>query len=663
MKKLMVLGFVKLLLAAPMAAWGITVTTSIQVGGSNIALGTTTVTSGSSITASGFFGDGSHLTGVAASMVNTSSIGADSVTQAAILNGVVGTGKLSSDVQGTIAAKLSVVNTGNISQDAVASAAILNGAVGTGKLSSDVQGAIAAALSQVDTGDINADAVTSAAILNGAVDTFKLSADVQAQLGGGGPVNTGKIQADAVTTSAILNGAVTQGKTPYGYLALNLAGVPATVTNASTTFNNDVGVMGDLHVGASLSAVGSIGTSGGGDLSSNNNVYANGLVDAHFSSITASAFFGDGSHLTGLPPSGETNTYTSTKTFTNDVGILGNLNGDGNLLHVLGGVVIDFATSGLNVTGSSVTASAFFGDASHLSNVPAPGVFYTEPSFTAGLAVTGGTGGVALNINPGAGAFTAVGDSVTASAFFGDGSHLTGINPGGPLTLTTTQYYTTDVWTAPTGVTLAYISAIGGGSGAEDAVGTGGGFGGASGEYISSAPVHVIPGVSYDVIIGAGGVHNTSGTDTICLGLRARGGYTQANTVTKGGGYDFSPAYGGANPSTDGNEGSWFQYGKGGGSGGNAQGIGFCTAHGYSGAAWGGLPGGAGNANPAPPNKCAGAGGASSAYGIGGAGGAADATATPAPANSYGAGGGSSGGGGGDGASGVAGTCVIEWYQ
>lgn len=78
---------------------------------------------------------------------------------------------------------------------------------------------------------------------------------------------------------------------------------------------------------------------------------------------------------------------------------------------------------------SSVTASAFFGDASHLSGIPSTtsiSGFY--------VANAGGTMTGALNMNNVAHNFTGVNGnlvsqaSVTASAFFGDGSHLAGIS-------------------------------------------------------------------------------------------------------------------------------------------------------------------------------------------------------------------------------------------
>lgn len=71
------------------------------------------------------------------------------------------------------------------------------------------------------------------------------------------------------------------------------------------------------------------------------NLDVNGSAVAS-ASMTANAFFGDGSHLTGLP-AGETNTFTSSKTFTSDVHI---------------GGVLDYPTGSIPNIGYALGASA-----------------------------------------------------------------------------------------------------------------------------------------------------------------------------------------------------------------------------------------------------------------------------------------------------------------
>lgn len=105
------------------------------------------------------------------------------------------------------------------------------------------------------------------------------------------------------------------------------------------------------------------------------------------SSVTAAAFFGDGSHLTGV--SGETNYFAPAKTFGSSVTV---------------------ATALL--AGSSVNASAFFGDGSHLTGVTGE-TNYFAPAKTFGSSVT-----VATSI--------LAGSSVNAGAFYGDVTNTTG---------------------------------------------------------------------------------------------------------------------------------------------------------------------------------------------------------------------------------------------
>lgn len=102
------------------------------------------------------------------------------------------------------------------------------------------------------------------------------------------------------------------------------------------------------------------------------------------SSVTASAFYGNGSNLTGISSGGETNTFgPSSKTFTGSVLVSSNMivtgnvqastfNAVGTAYQMNGVTVID---SNRNVTGASVTASSFFGNGANLSGVtaaPAP---------------------------------------------------------------------------------------------------------------------------------------------------------------------------------------------------------------------------------------------------------------------------------------------------
>ncbi len=113
------------------------------------------------------------------------------------------------------------------------------------------------------------------------------------------------------------------------------------------------------------------------------------------SSVTASAFFGDGSHLTGIAQASIGNTVSSSWTVTGAGGIL--------------------------AQGSSVTASAFFGNGAALTGIVATSI----PNTVSSSWTVTGAGGLLVR-----------GSSVTASAFFGNGAALTGLVDYGPSTAT-----------------------------------------------------------------------------------------------------------------------------------------------------------------------------------------------------------------------------------
>jgi len=76
-------------------------------------------------------------------------------------------------------------------------------------------------------------------------------------------------------------------------------------------------------------------------------------------------------------------------------------------------------------------------------------------------------------------------------------------------------------WTAPPGVTTAYISGVAGGGGGGGSAATtgsigtaGGGGGGGGGAFAIKVPVTVVPGTSYPIVIGAGGTSGAAGVGT-----------------------------------------------------------------------------------------------------------------------------------------------------
>lgn len=75
-------------------------------------------------------------------------------------------------------------------------------------------------------------------------------------------------------------------------------------------------------------------------------------------------------------------------------------------------------------------------------------------------------------------------------------------------------------WTPPTAVTVAQVTAIGAGGGGGSTAGGGGGGGGGTGRSITS----VTPGSPVTVTIGAAGIVNGAGGNTVCNGVTGNGG-------------------------------------------------------------------------------------------------------------------------------------------
>ena len=153
---------------------------------------------------------------------------------------------------------------------------------------------------------------------------------------------------------------------------------------------------------------------------------------------------------------------------------------------------------------------------------------------------------------------------------------------------------------------IQYLILAGGGGGGTFVSGSNfGGGGGGAGGYLESTSTYVIRGRSYDIVVGAGGAKNTSGSNSSFNGLTAIGG--------GGGGYNSVGSAGGSG---------------GGGGGGNGTFIGGAATSGQGNAGgtgvagWPYAGGGGGGANAAGTN------GTSSAPGIGGNGKTSSITGT-----------------------------------
>ena len=269
-------------------------------------------------------------------------------------------------------------------------------------------------------------------------------------------------------------------------------------------------------------------------------------------------------------------------------------------------------------------------------------------------------------------------------------------NSGTSATATTPGIYK---WTAPSHINSVTVSAVGaGGSGYSN-----GGAGGGGGGY-GHSQVAVIPGQTYDVLVGAGAPNSAGGNtyfktlNTVSGRGGSQGSYVSNNTVLSpgaaGGGFvgNVTGGNGGA-----GGAGYWTYGGGGGGGAGGHSGdggtggtggrsvSGISATNGTAGA--GGAGGGGGGGGSVSPSYGAGGGGgviagnvtaalsgfngtfgtANGATGTGGGGGMKGASGISGSSSAggaggnYGGGGGASGGSGGGAVSGGNGAITLAW--
>ena len=166
-------------------------------------------------------------------------------------------------------------------------------------------------------------------------------------------------------------------------------------------------------------------------------------------------------------------------------------------------------------------------------------------------------------------------------------------------------------WTAPDGVTLVSVVCVGGGGGGSSSNG-GGGAGGGGGGLGWKNNISVIPGQTYTVVVGSGGIRNAD-TVTVVGGNGGDSFFISTGTVAGFGGA-------GASSATVGGSGGSF-FGDGGGNGGSST-----TSSTSSASAGGGAGGYSGNGGSATPGTSGTSGsGSGGGGGAGGNGGSSDA--------------------------------------
>lgn len=233
--------------------------------------------------------------------IDTTKLATDSVTNAKILNASVDTNKISSGA----------VDTNRLKNDSVTSAAILNSSVNTNKIATDA----------VDTGKIARDAVTTSKLINLAVDTTKLATDsvTTAKLINSA-VDTTKLATDAVTTAKVINAAIDTTKLATDSVSTaKIVNLAVDTTKLATDSVITAKLINSAVDTKKLAADAVDTTKILNDSVTVTKILASGSEGNALTITAGKVAWGT------VSGTGETNTYTSSKTFTSDVNIKGEL--------------------------------------------------------------------------------------------------------------------------------------------------------------------------------------------------------------------------------------------------------------------------------------------------------------------------------------------------
>ncbi len=420
----------------------------------------------SSVTASAFFGDGSHLTGIAAGIStgvlvtaslygtgqSTAPLGVNSSSVAVLSSGYV----LNSQINPTQTS--STTNTssrGILVNSSVTAGAFFGDASHLAGISC-VPGAASGSVLCKGSGN-GISATSTNGNINGGVNSSLLNTSPNSVVGGGsgnninnadhGTIGGGFSNGVSAAGGSIPGGDQNSVSAADGFATGNLcvtAGANSscmgnTITvNGADSFGGGYGITvpnfgsfcwGDTQGprtchGNADSA--SFYVAGGMFIDTTKTVYiTSGSLSVPASSVTASAFFGDGSHLTGTSvsnPGISTGVFHASSLYgtgqsTAPLGV------DSSSVAVLsGGSILAYQFNGSTYT-AAINVRASSGTNSDIVSMK------TLATVTSSVTVTGSAG------------LLVSGTSVTAGAFFGDGSHLSGINAvwnGGDVANTTT---------------------------------------------------------------------------------------------------------------------------------------------------------------------------------------------------------------------------------
>lgn len=214
--------------------------------------------------------------------------------------------------------------------------------------------------------------------------------------------------------------------------ALDDAGSASGVLSIGNDSNNGVIIGGK---GAAADTLDIRGSFGWGNPATRSTGTANGSL-AVLSSVTANAFFGDGSHLTGISGGFSGGNVANLTTFQAGMKTSTGTWGSGatqSTMTATGDLVLatdaDITLAGANAlfsSASSVTASGFFGDGSHLTGIPSTASISGIYAPLAGATFTGASGITNQAFTAtGANGNIVSGASVTASGLFGNGNQIT----------------------------------------------------------------------------------------------------------------------------------------------------------------------------------------------------------------------------------------------